>query len=100
MTAMLEVNDMHAFYGKSHILQGVNFNVGEGEIVSVIGPNGAGKTTLFNLLTGQLRPNEGDVSFKGVEEEDDGSYFVNEAVFADIETSEGENTVSIDGLEI
>ena len=43
----------------------VSFDVRRGEIVSIIGPNGAGKTTLFNLLTGQLRPNAGEVSLNG-----------------------------------
>jgi len=40
---MLEVRDLHAYYGKSHILQGVNFSVGEGEIVSLLGRNGVGR---------------------------------------------------------
>ena len=47
---MLEVTDMHAFYGKSHILQGVNLNVKEGEIVALLGENGAGKTTMMRML--------------------------------------------------
>ncbi len=43
----------------------VSFSVRSGEMISIIGPNGAGKTTLFNMLTGQLKPTEGEVSFQG-----------------------------------
>lgn len=46
-------------------VSGVSLTVEEGEILGIIGPNGAGKTTLFNLLTGQLRPNDGEVFFRG-----------------------------------
>ena len=42
---MLEVRDLHAYYGKSHILQGVDFRVGAGEIVSLLGRNGTGRST-------------------------------------------------------
>ena len=42
---MLEVRDLHAYYGKSHILQGVNMRVGEGEIVALLGRNGVGRST-------------------------------------------------------
>ena len=45
---MLEVRDLHAYYGKSHILQGVNFSVGEGEIVSLLGRNGVGRSTTIS----------------------------------------------------
>ena len=47
---MLEVDDLHAFYGKSHILQGVTFRVGDGEIVSLLGRNGAGRTTAIKTI--------------------------------------------------
>ena len=61
----LRVSDLHAFYGQSHILHGVDLTVNEGEIVSVIGPNGAGKTTFFNLVSGLYQPVEGDILFEG-----------------------------------
>jgi branched-chain amino acid transport system ATP-binding protein len=63
---MLEVRDLHAFYGKSHILQGVNFNVGEGEIVSLLGRNGVGRTTTVNAIMGNVQC-RGSVRFRGDE---------------------------------
>ncbi len=53
---MLEVEDLHAYYGKSHILHGVTFHVGEGEIVSLLGRNGAGRTTTIKTIMGEVRP--------------------------------------------
>ena len=49
---MLEVRDLHAFYGKSHILQGVDLEVGEGEIVSLLGRNGVGRSTTCKAIMG------------------------------------------------
>ena len=49
---MLEVHDLHAFYGKSHILQGVDLTVGEGEIVSLLGRNGVGRSTTCKAIMG------------------------------------------------
>ncbi len=49
---MLEVDDLHAYYGKSHILQGVTFQVGAGEIVSLLGRNGAGRSTTVKTIMG------------------------------------------------
>ncbi|MGI1678389.1 MAG: ABC transporter ATP-binding protein [Cellvibrionaceae bacterium] len=63
---MLEVNDLHAFYGKSHILHGVNFTVGEGEIVSLLGRNGVGRSTTVKALMGEVDA-KGSVKFKGKE---------------------------------
>jgi branched-chain amino acid transport system ATP-binding protein len=62
--AMLEVEDLHAYYGKSHILQGVSFRVGEGEIVSLLGRNGVGRSTTIKALMGDVPP-KGSIRFKG-----------------------------------
>ena len=61
---MLEVDALHAYYGKSHILQGVSFRVGDGEIVSLLGRNGAGRSTTIKTIMGMVRP-AGTVRFKG-----------------------------------
>ena len=61
---MLEVKDLHAFYGKSHILQGVNLSIGEGEIVSLLGRNGVGRSTTCKAIMG-LVPPQGSITFKG-----------------------------------
>ncbi|MCI5107146.1 MAG: ABC transporter ATP-binding protein [Pseudomonadales bacterium] len=61
---MLEVKDLHAYYGKSHILQGVNFSVAEGEIVSLLGRNGVGRSTTVKTIMGELAPT-GSIEFKG-----------------------------------
>ena len=63
---MLDVHDLHAFYGKSHILQGVDLRVGEGEIVSLLGRNGVGRSTTIKTIMGQVPP-QGSVRFKGRE---------------------------------
>jgi len=63
---MLEVTDLHAYYGKSHILQGVNFNVQEGEIVSLLGRNGVGRSTTVKAIMGEVAP-QGSIKFKGQE---------------------------------
>jgi branched-chain amino acid transport system ATP-binding protein len=61
---MLEVEDLHAYYGKSHILQGVSFRVGAGEIVSLLGRNGAGRSTTIKTIMGEVRP-AGSIRFRG-----------------------------------
>ena len=63
---MLEVTDLHAFYGKSHILQGVNMNIQEGEIVALLGRNGVGRSTTCKAIMGDVPP-VGSVKFKGQE---------------------------------
>lgn len=63
---MLEVNDVHAYYGKSHILQGVTFNVQKGEIVSLLGRNGVGRSTTVKAIMGEVAP-VGSIKFKGQE---------------------------------
>jgi len=61
---MLEVADLHAYYGKSHILQGISCRVGDGEIVSLLGRNGAGRSTAVKTIMG-LVPPVGTISFMG-----------------------------------
>lgn len=61
---MLELEDLHAYYGKSHILQGVNLRVGAGEIVALLGRNGAGRSTTIKAVMGDVAC-AGIVRFKG-----------------------------------
>jgi len=61
---MLEVRDLHAYYGKSHILQGVHLTVGAGEIVSILGRNGVGRSTTLKAIMGDVPPH-GAIAFKG-----------------------------------
>lgn len=63
---MLEVTKLNAFYGKSHILRGVNFNVNQGEIVSLLGRNGVGRSTTVKTIMGEVQPH-GSIKFKGNE---------------------------------
>ncbi|MGB3271320.1 MAG: ABC transporter ATP-binding protein [Xanthobacteraceae bacterium] len=61
---MLEVEDLHAYYGKSHILQGVNMHIDAGEVVSLLGRNGVGRSTTVKAIMGEVVPH-GIVRFKG-----------------------------------
>jgi branched-chain amino acid transport system ATP-binding protein len=63
--ALLEIADLHTYYGNIHALRGVSVTVDEGEIVTLIGANGAGKTTTLNTVSGLLRPRSGSVTFDG-----------------------------------
>ena len=63
----LKAEDLHTFYGKSHILHGVSLEVREGEIVALLGRNGAGKTTTLRSLIGLTRPRTGKVSVFGAD---------------------------------
>jgi branched-chain amino acid transport system ATP-binding protein len=65
--AMLQVNDVHTFYGNIHALKGISLTVEEGEIVTMIGANGAGKSTTLNTICGLLRPRHGSVLLQGQE---------------------------------
>jgi len=65
MTAVLEVSNLRKSFGGVHAVNGVSFEVRDGEILGIIGPNGSGKSTLFNCVLGQLQPNEGDVRVDG-----------------------------------
>ncbi|MCL4266621.1 MAG: ABC transporter ATP-binding protein [Anaerolineae bacterium] len=63
--ALLEVKEIHAYYGNIHALKGVSLMVEKGEIVSLIGGNGAGKTTTLRTICGLLRPRGGNIQFEG-----------------------------------
>ena len=64
-TPVLELADVHTYYGKIHALKGVALTVGKGEIVTLIGSNGAGKSTTLRTISGLLRPRQGDVRLNG-----------------------------------
>lgn len=66
MSDLLEIRDLHAFYGKSHVLHGVNLRVGQGEIISLLGRNGVGRSTTIKAAMGQVH-STGSVRFKGEE---------------------------------
>jgi branched-chain amino acid transport system ATP-binding protein len=63
--ALLEVNDIHTYYGAIHALKGLSIQVEEGEIVTLIGANGAGKSTTLNTICGILHPRSGSVTLDG-----------------------------------
>ncbi|RMF83311.1 MAG: ABC transporter ATP-binding protein [Nitrospinota bacterium] len=62
---MLQVENLHAAYGKFHVLWDISLSIQPGEVVVVVGPNGAGKTTLVRAISGVLRPLAGKISFLG-----------------------------------
>ena len=64
---MLEIADLHTYYGVSHVLQGVTLAVGPGEVVGLLGRNGMGKTTLIRSIIGFTPPRRGRVHFKGAD---------------------------------
>ena len=64
MAALLDIQDLHAGYGRAEVLSGLNFHLDKGRVVTVIGPNGAGKSTTLNALMGVL-PAQGRIQFDG-----------------------------------
>ena len=64
-TPLLQVRDLQAWYGESHILHGVAFDIAEGEVVTLLGRNGAGKTTTLKSIMGVVPRREGSVAFEG-----------------------------------
>ena len=64
---MLEVRDIHTYYGESHVLQGVSLRVDRGEVLAILGRNGMGKTTLIRTIIGFTPPREGRVLYEGTE---------------------------------
>jgi branched-chain amino acid transport system ATP-binding protein len=67
MAALIEARGVHAYYGSSHVLRGVDFHVAAGEAVGLFGRNGMGKTTLLRTLLGHVAPRRGAVSIRGAE---------------------------------
>ena len=76
--SMLEVDNIHTYYGNIHALKGISITVEEGEIVTLIGANGAGKTTTLRTISGLLKPRQGSVTLEG---EDLAKYPAHEIVF-------------------
>jgi len=76
--ALLEVNDIHTYYGNIHALKGISLTVEDGEIVTLIGANGAGKTTTLRSISGLLQPRQGTIRFDG---EDLANYKAHEVVY-------------------
>jgi branched-chain amino acid transport system ATP-binding protein len=66
-TPLLAVRDLHAWYGESHVLHGMTFEVQRGELVSLLGRNGAGKTTTLRSIMGLVSPRKGSIRFEGRE---------------------------------
>ena len=64
---LLKAEEVHTFYGKSHILQGVSFEVGSGEMVALLGRNGVGKSTTLKSILGLVSAQKGSIQFKGEE---------------------------------
>ena len=62
---MLEVKDIHVYYGAIHAIKGISLKVPEGSIVTLIGANGAGKSTILKTISGLLRSKEGDILYRG-----------------------------------
>ncbi len=67
MAAMLEVKDLHAWYGESHVLHGVDFDVQEGEVVTLLGRNGAGRTSTLRAIMGLTGSRKGSIQVRGNE---------------------------------
>jgi branched-chain amino acid transport system ATP-binding protein len=76
--AMLEVDNIHSYYGNIHALKGISLTVEKGEIVTLIGANGAGKSTTLRSITGIMKPHEGHIRLEG---EDLARYKPHEIVF-------------------
>lgn len=62
---LIEAHDIHAWYGSSHVLQGIAFNIGRGETVGLLGRNGMGKSTLIRTLLGHIKQRDGHISVRG-----------------------------------
>ncbi len=78
---LLDIQDIHSYYGNIHALKGISITIEEGEIVTLIGANGAGKTTTLRAISGLLKPSQGRILFDG---EDLAPYKAHEIVFKGI----------------
>jgi branched-chain amino acid transport system ATP-binding protein len=67
MAALLEVENLHGWYGESHVLHGVNFKVHEGEVVTILGRNGAGRTSTMRAIMGLIGTRKGSIRIRGTE---------------------------------
>jgi len=67
MAALLEVENLHGWYGESHVLHGVNFQVHEGEVVTILGRNGAGRTSTMRAIMGLIGTRKGSIRIRGAE---------------------------------
>jgi branched-chain amino acid transport system ATP-binding protein len=79
--ALLEIQDVHSYYGNIHALKGISISIDQGEIVTLIGANGAGKSTTLKTISGIVRPRKGKVILDG---EDLGKYPAHEVVYKGI----------------
>ena len=64
-TPLIRVEQIHTFYGKSHVLHGVSLDVGRGEVVGLLGRNGVGKSTTLKSIMGLVRPTQGQILYEG-----------------------------------
>ena len=64
---LLDIHEIHTYYGKSHVLQGISLSVGQDEVVCLLGRNGAGKSTTLKSIIGLVPPKQGSIKFKGQE---------------------------------
>jgi len=62
---MLDIRDLHTYYGPSHIIQGIDLTVRDGEVFGIFGRNGVGKTTLLKTVAGWIKPTSGEIAFNG-----------------------------------
>ncbi|MFJ6208756.1 ABC transporter ATP-binding protein [Lysinibacillus sp. NPDC092081] len=69
---MLKVEKLHTYHGHLHVLEGIDFELVEGELLSIVGSNGAGKSTLLGTLAGVYSPSEGKIAYKGLDITKDG----------------------------
>ena len=81
-TEFLKITDLHAWYGESHVLHGVNLTVNEGEVVSILGRNGAGRTTTLRAILGLTSRRTGSVLVNGSEVIDLHTHQIRIAAFA------------------
>src|ERR1700739_4864145 len=80
--AILEVHDIHTFYGEAYVLQGLSLTLEQGQILGLLGRNGVGKTTLVNSIVGFVAPRRGRITFRG-------AYITGQSSFAIVRSGMG-----------